>query len=145
MERKESGGQSLRQTSKQAKEQSELDPFEINFLPQFLEGRGPREPFVNSHGVVIGDHEYESEQSPLENWSEDVDPAVMSGDEWVHPFKDVGFHSPENKDYFEKGIVPQTGGFMHADKNVAYQAYSDNEGEEPANERGTENGFSGSK
>ncbi|MFE5322631.1 DUF3905 domain-containing protein [Paenibacillus sp. NPDC056579] len=118
-----------------SKDNSELDPFEINFLPQFLEGRGPRDPFVNSQGVVIGDHDYESANSPLENWSKNTDPAVMSGDEWVHPFKDVGFHSPENKDYFEKGIAPQTGNFMHADKNVAYQAYngqlSDQEDDRP--------------
>jgi len=117
-----------RPASAESKDKSELDPFEINFLPQFLEGRGPREPFVNSHGVVIGDHDYESDNSPLENWSKETDPSVMSGDEWVHPFKDVGFHSPENKDYFEKGIPPETarlGSFMHPDKNVAYQAYSD--------------------
>ncbi len=103
---------------------AELDPFEINFLPQFLVDRGPRKPFINSHGVVIGDHEYESEQSPLQQWSLDTDPAEMSGDEWVHPFKDIGFHTAENKDYFEKGIVPQGGIYMHPDKDVAYEAYN---------------------
>ncbi|GAA4866591.1 hypothetical protein GCM10023310_52820 [Paenibacillus vulneris] len=107
------------------KDQSELDPFEINFLPQFREGRGPRDPFVNSHGVVIGDHDYESDESPLENWSKETDPSVMSGDEWVHPFKDIGFQSAENRDYFEKGIIPETGRFSHPDKNVAYPVYSD--------------------
>lgn len=107
-----------------SKDHSELDPFEINFLPQFLEGRGPRDPFVNSHGVVIGDHDYESDESPLENWSKDTDPSVMSGDEWVHPFKDIGFQTEENKDYFEKGIIPKTGNFAHPDKNVAYPIYS---------------------
>ncbi|WP_420819488.1 DUF3905 domain-containing protein [Paenibacillus thalictri] len=100
---------------------SELDPFEINFLPQFQKGRGPRNPFVNQYGVVIGDHDYESEDSPLENWTEDTDPSIMAGDDWVHPFKDIGFHSAENRDYFEKGIPPQSGIFEHADKNVAYK------------------------
>ena len=103
----------------------ELDPYEINFLPQFRTGRGPAAPFVNSSGIVIGDHYYESPDSPLSQWSEDTDPAVMAGDEWVHPFKDVGFLTSENMDYFERGIAPQAGIFMHADKNSAYRAGED--------------------
>lgn len=79
---------------------------------------------MNSHGVVIGDHEYDSPDSPLNHWSKDTDPSIMAGDEWVHPFKDVGFHTAENKDYFEKGIAPQGGIFMHPDKDVAYEAYN---------------------
>lgn len=103
-------------------EAHELDPFEIEFLPEFTKGRGPREPFINEHGVVIGDHEYTSPHSPLEQWSEDTDPAIMAGDQWVHPFKDIGFHSPENKDYFEKGILPGASHFMHPDEDVTYGA-----------------------
>ena len=103
---------------------AELDPFEIDFLPEFLVDRGPRKPFVNQYDVVIGDHDYESEQSPLNHWSIDTDPSVMAGDEWVHPFKDIGFHTAENKDYFEQGIVPQAGIFMHPDKDVAYEAFN---------------------
>lgn len=103
------------------KNQSDLDPFEIEFLPQFEQGRGPREAFVNEHGVVIGDHEYESDNSPLEQWTAETDPEVMAGDEWVHPFKDVGFQSAENREYFEKGIVPQSGIFTHPDKDVSYE------------------------
>ncbi|MEB3102275.1 DUF3905 domain-containing protein [Ferviditalea candida] len=101
----------------------DLDPFEIEFLPEFQRGRGPREAFVNEHGVVIGDHQYESPNSPLNQWSKDTDPAVMAGDEWVHPYKDIGFQSAENRDYFEKGIVPQSGIFEHADKDAAYPAF----------------------
>ncbi|MEF3306700.1 DUF3905 domain-containing protein [Paenibacillus sp. GYB003] len=110
-----------------------LDPFEINFLPQFLEGRGPRKPFVNEFGVTIGDHIYESPDSPLSQWSKDTDPMVMTGDRWVHPFKDVGFHTAENRDYFENGIAPsaQGGRFMHPDKDVAYDP-------SPADENGDE-------
>jgi hypothetical protein len=104
------------------------DPFEINFLPEFLHGRGPRKPFVNRYGVVIGDHIYESDQSPLHNWSVDTDPAEMSGEEWVHPYKDIGFHTAENKQYFEQGIEPQAGIFMHPDKDVAYEAYNEEVG-----------------
>jgi hypothetical protein len=61
---------------------NELDPFEINFLPQFRQGRGAKDPFINQYGVIIGDHEYVSEQSPLEQWTENTDPAMMAGDQW---------------------------------------------------------------
>lgn len=105
-------------------EKQDLDPFEIEFLPQFRKGRGPEEPFVNQHGIVIGDHEYDSPNSPLNQWSTDTDPAVMAGDEWIHPFKDVGFHTQENRDYFEKGIPPQGGIFMHPFKDSSYKAYN---------------------
>lgn len=113
-------------------EHESLDPFEINFLPQFLEGRGPREPFVNEFGVTIGDHLYESPESPLSQWTEQTDPFIMAGDQWVHPFKDVGFQTAENRDYFEKGIAPSAEGarFMHPDKNAAYEVGLDNAEEE---------------
>jgi hypothetical protein len=99
---------------------NELDPFEINFLPQYKQGRGPKGPFINQYGVVIGDHEYLSAQSPLEQWTENTDPSVMAGDQWVHPYKDIGFHTTENRKYFEQGIAPQAGTFMHPDKDAAY-------------------------
>lgn len=109
----------------------ELDPFEINFRPEFRQGRGPRAPFVNSQGVVIGDHDYESANSPLANWTADTDPAVMAGDEWVHPYKDIGFLTDENRDYFERGIAPSAGIFMHPDHNTSYAAA---EADEPSRE-----------
>lgn len=96
-----------------------LDPYEIAFLPQFREGRGNRAPFVNKYGIVIGDHEYESPDSPLSQWSVDTDPAVMAGDEWIHPFKDIGFLTAENRDIFEEGLPPQGGIFTHPDKNAS--------------------------
>ncbi len=117
------------------KDDPELDPFEIDFLPQFREGRGPREPFVNEYGVVIGDHMYESPHSPHNQWTKDTDPSVMSGDQWVHPFKDIGFHTEENRDYFENGIVPQGRMFMHPDKDVAYETNLENYDGEPENGR----------
>lgn len=100
-------------TRRRRKRQRSLDPFEIHFLPEFEHGRGPREAFVNQYGVVIGDHEYASPHSPLEKWDQNTDPAIMAGDEWVHPYKDIGFHTAENKAYFEQGIPPQGGVFMH--------------------------------
>jgi hypothetical protein len=116
-------GKQTRKASDRGREEH-LDPFEIEFLPQFRQGRGPEVPFVNEHGVTIGDHDYDSPESPLNKWSKETDPSVMSGDQWAHPFKDIGFHTQENRDYFEKGISPQGGIFMHPDKDVAYPAYN---------------------
>ncbi|MFC5702515.1 DUF3905 domain-containing protein [Cohnella faecalis] len=110
---------------------SELDPFEIEFLPEHRHGRGPRAPFVNEYGVVIGDHDYESAESPLEQWSENTDPAVMSGDQWVHPYKDIGFRTSENRDRFERGIRPFSGVFMHPTHQTSSsdEVYTDNLGD----------------
>ena len=116
------------------KDNPDLDPFEINFLPEFKEGRGPREPFVNEFGVVIGDHMYESPESPLQQWDKDTDPAIMAGDQGVHPYKEIGFRTEENRDYFERGIPPQSGIFMHPDKDAAYEDNLENADGEPAAE-----------
>jgi hypothetical protein len=110
-------------------EENMEDPFEIEFLPEFQEGRGPRDPFVNEYGVVIGDHVYVSEESPLEQWDKNTDPEIMSGDQWVHPFKDIGFQTEENREFFEKGIVPspnEGARFMHPTKDVAYESNLEN-------------------
>ncbi len=107
-----------------------LDPFEIEFLPQFEKGRDPKGAFINKYGVVIGDHEYESEASPLNHWSENTDPSVMAGDEWVHPYKDIGFQTAENREYFEKGVPPKGGVFMHPTRDAAYEGSIEQENEE---------------
>lgn len=113
----------------------QFDPFEIDFLPRFRQGRGPEKPFINEYGVLIGDHEYASPNSPLEQWTKQTDPMVMAGDQWVHPFKDIGFQTEENREYFEKGILPEGavrgGRFMHPDKDVAYEASLENVDGEP--------------
>lgn len=96
-----------------------LDPFEIEFAEEHREDRGPRGAFINEHGVVIGDHDYESLQSPLENWTKDTDPSVMAGDEWVHPYKDIGFRTAENRALFEQNEAPKGGIFMHPTLDVA--------------------------
>lgn len=79
-----------------------------------------REPFVNSQGVVIGDSFYDSDNSPLNHWSEETDPAIMSGDEWVHPTNDIGWNTAENRALVEKGEDPKDGRFMHPTKDVSY-------------------------
>lgn len=112
----------------------DLDPYEIEFLPEFEQGRGSRDAFVNEHDVIIGDHEYESPQSPLQQWSKDTDPSIMAGDQWVHAYKDIGFHTEENLEYFEEGIEPEGGRFMHPDKDVAYELNLENSDGEPKKE-----------
>lgn len=102
-------------------------PHQMNF-PSF-KGTGIKmePPFVNEHGVVIGDSRYNSENSPLNNWSIDVDPAIMAGDQWVHPTNDIGWTSRENQEILEekkrkkteatssinKKNKPDTDAFMH--------------------------------
>ncbi len=78
-------------------------------------------PFTNKYGVVIGDSLYDSDESPLNNWDEDTDPSVMSGDEWVHPTNDIGWNTPENRELIEKDIPPKGVPFMHPTKDVSYQ------------------------
>lgn len=78
-------------------------------------------PFVNQFGVVIGDNFYDSPNSPLNNWSEDVDPAIMSGEQWVHPTNDIGWNARENKELLEQGVPPGKARFMHPTKDVSYR------------------------
>ncbi|MFX3623017.1 MAG: DUF3905 domain-containing protein [Ectobacillus sp.] len=70
-------------------------------------------PFTNKYGVVIGDSQYNSSHSPLNNWSDEVDPAIMAGDDWVHPTNDIGWIAPENQELLEKKKHPDKGIFMH--------------------------------
>lgn len=77
-------------------------------------------PFENSFGVTIGDSNYSSDESPLENWSDEVDPAVMSGDEWVHPTNDIGWNTSENRELIESKRKPQAYPFMHPTIDVSH-------------------------
>lgn len=94
-------------------------PHQIN-APSF-KGTGIKmqPPFVNSHGVVIGDSIYNSANSPLENWTKDTDPAIMAGEEWVHPTNDIGWNTSENRELLEQKRTPQVP-FMHPTKDVSH-------------------------
>lgn len=70
-------------------------------------------PFVNKFGITIGDSLYASKNSPLENWSKETDPVIMSGDEWVHPTNDIGWNTTENRELVESKRTPQGSPFMH--------------------------------
>ncbi|MEO2077335.1 MAG: DUF3905 domain-containing protein [Bacillus sp. (in: firmicutes)] len=98
---------------------NETMPHQIN-APSF-EGTGIKmeDPFVNKFGVTIGDSLYASKNSPLENWSEDTDPSIMAGDEWVHPTNDIGWNTTENRELLESKRKPQAVPFMHPTKDVS--------------------------
>lgn len=85
-------------------------------------GMKMEEPFVNDYGVVIGDSFYNSEHSPLNQWSDDIDPAIMAGDQWVHPTNDIGWNTSENRELLEEKRKPNEVPFMHPDKDVSYDS-----------------------
>ncbi|MEH7076129.1 DUF3905 domain-containing protein [Neobacillus drentensis] len=99
---------------------NETFPHQIN-SPSF-KGTGIKiePPFVNKHGVVIGDSHYASENSPLENWDTNTDPSIMAGDEWVHPTNDIGWNTSENRELLESKKKPQAYPFMHPTKDVSH-------------------------
>lgn len=68
-------------------------------------GKTMQQPFVNPYDVVIGDSKYNSENSPLNNWSDEVDPAIMAGDEWIHPTNDIGWISEENQELLKTNQI----------------------------------------
>ena len=96
--------------------------YQASFLSKYQDEGRRKAPFINQYGVVIGDGLYASPNSPLENWSKETDPAIMAGDQWVHPYNDIGFNTEENRQYFEKGILPQGAPFMHPIIDVSYRA-----------------------
>ncbi|RSK26707.1 DUF3905 domain-containing protein [Bacillus sp. HMF5848] len=97
----------------------ETMPHQIN-APSFHEtGVKVQPPFINDYGVTIGDSLYNSKNSPLNNWSKDVDPAVMAGDQWVHPTNDIGWNTSENRDLLQKKKQPKGVPFMHPTFDVS--------------------------
>ncbi|WP_094701580.1 DUF3905 domain-containing protein [Brevibacillus laterosporus] len=96
-------------------------PHQIN-APDFKQARiSMQAPFVNQYGITIGDSAYDSADSPINNWSRDVDPAIMAGPEWVHPTNDIGWNTSENRELLEKQqLSKKKGMFTHLDKDVSY-------------------------
>ena len=85
-------------------------------------GMTMKEPFTNDFGVVIGDSNYNSDHSPLNKWSDDLDPAIMAGEQWVHPTNDIGWNTPENRELLEKKRKPNGVPFTHPDKDAGYSS-----------------------
>nr|WP_050979773.1 DUF3905 domain-containing protein [Fictibacillus macauensis] len=94
-------------------------PHQIN-APSFKDTTQKMQaPFVNEYGVTIGDSLYASEESPLENWSEETDPATMAGDQWVHPTNDIGWNTEENRELLQQQTPPE-GPTEHPDHDTGY-------------------------
>ncbi|PFE04064.1 hypothetical protein COE15_09605 [Bacillus cereus] len=88
-------------------------PHQMNF-PSFKgTGKQMQQPFINQYDVVIGDSKYNSKNSPLNNWSDEVDPAIMAGKEWIHPTNDIGWISEENQDLLQNETDRTEDSFMH--------------------------------
>ena len=91
----------------------------ITNFPSFKDsGIKMEKPFINKHGVVIGDSKYNSEESPLNNWSADVDPSIMAGEEWIHPTNDIGWATEENTQLLEGKKREPSKQFMHPQKET---------------------------
>ncbi|EJR03109.1 MULTISPECIES: DUF3905 domain-containing protein [Bacillus] len=88
-------------------------PHQMNF-PSFKgTGKQMQQPFINQYDVVIGDSKYDSTNSPLNNWSDEIDPAVMAGEEWIHPTNDIGWISEENQELLKNEVDNKNDAFMH--------------------------------
>ncbi|WP_142344744.1 DUF3905 domain-containing protein [Bacillus cereus] len=88
-------------------------PHQMNF-PSFKgTGKQMQQPFINQYDVVIGDSKYNSTNSPLNNWSDEVDPAIMAGEEWIHPTNDIGWISEENQELLKNEVDNKNDAFMH--------------------------------
>lgn len=88
-------------------------PHQMNF-PSFKgTGKQMQQPFINQYDVVIGDSKYNSKNSPLNNWSDEVDPAIMAGEEWIHPTNDIGWISEENQEVLQNKTDGVEDSFMH--------------------------------
>ncbi|WP_141528623.1 DUF3905 domain-containing protein [Bacillus thuringiensis] len=88
-------------------------PHQMHFPSFKRTGKTMQQPFVNQYDVVIGDSKYNSENSPLNNWSDEVDPAIMAGDEWIHPTNDIGWISEENQELLKNESDNKNETFMH--------------------------------
>ncbi|KZE05475.1 hypothetical protein B4117_3296 [Bacillus mycoides] len=88
-------------------------PHQMNF-PSFKgTGKKMQQPFINQYAVVIGDSKYDSTNSPLNNWSDEVDPAIMAGEEWIHPTNDIGWIAEENQELLKNEVDNKNDAFMH--------------------------------
>lgn len=68
-------------------------------------------------------------ETPLEQWSENVDPVLMSGQHWEREGHrpeelDIGWESRENEDLLQDRF-PQGGRFMHPVHDVSYDISTD--------------------
>lgn len=58
--------------------------------------------------------------TPLDNWSRDIDPAIMSGDQWVDNQNDPGTVRRENQRLLSGDVPSPLAPFMHPTHDVTY-------------------------
>lgn len=63
--------------------------------------------------------------TPLDNWSINVDPAIMSGDHWVQeenaPLEEIGYADSKDCHVVQTNMTPPKSMFMHPTINVSYK------------------------
>ncbi|MBM7552985.1 DUF3905 domain-containing protein [Thalassobacillus pellis] len=100
---------------------NELDSFPHQINAPVMDGNKRQSTFVNPYGVTIGDSYYDSMNSPLNHWSEEIDPAVMAGPEWVHETNDIGWNTSFNRKLMEENYVAKRKNFSHPTHDSAYR------------------------
>lgn len=67
-------------------------------------------------------------KTPLDNWDETIDPALMSGDHWVReentPLEIEGIANSKECEAVEDKMRPPGSHFMHPTMNVSYENHS---------------------
>ncbi|UOF92135.1 DUF3905 domain-containing protein [Fodinisporobacter ferrooxydans] len=58
--------------------------------------------------------------TPLDYWSTDIDPAILSGDQWVDDQRDPGFQRRENQALADGDTSMLMAPFMHPVHDVTY-------------------------
>ena len=65
--------------------------------------------------------------TPLDNWSRDIDPAIMSGDQWVDNDHDPGTTRRENLELLNGMRNPVMAPFMHPTHDTSWGNEHDEE------------------
>lgn len=63
-------------------------------------------------------------ETPLDNWDENIDPAIMSGDHWVEienaPLEEAGLFDGGECEVVEEKMTDPAAMFQHPSINVSY-------------------------
>lgn len=74
----------------------------------------PRHDELKKRGAIDDDHDKAPwRNTPLDNWSKDVDPYIMSGDKYVDNDHDLGSTRRENLELMNGTASPVMAPFMH--------------------------------
>lgn len=59
-------------------------------------------------------------EMPLDHWSRDIDPSIMSGDQWVDNEHDPGTERRESQQLLSGDVSSPLAPFMHPTHDVTY-------------------------